>query len=137
MRAPSASRRLALASSSAPPLFRRYPPYNLPRAPPAQLRASSSSPAAAPPPPPPPPSAAPTAASLERALRASSSLGLTPDCSVKVTDTSGGCGAFFDVLVVSSRFAGLAPLAQHRRVASALGAAVGAKHGLTIKTRAA
>jgi stress-induced morphogen len=135
MRALSASRRLALASSSAPPLFRRCPSHNLPRAPPAQLRASSSSPAAAPPPP--PPSAAPTAASLERALRASSSLGLTPDCSVKVTDTSGGCGAFFDVLVVSSRFAGLAPLAQHRRVASALGAAVGAMHGLTIKTRAA
>ena len=132
MRALSAAPRLALASSSAAPLFRRCPSYNLPRAPPAQLRASSSSPAA-----PPPPSAAPTAASLERALRASSSLGLTPDCSVKVTDTSGGCGAFFDVLVVSSRFAGLAPLAQHRRVASALGAAVGAMHGLTIKTRAA
>ena len=81
------------------------------------------------------PAAAPTAASLERSLRSCAALGLTAGCEVAVTDTSGGCGAFFDVLVVSSRFAGLSPLAQHRRVAAALGPAVAKMHGMTIKTR--
>ena len=53
---------------------------------------------------------------------------------VVVKDVSGGCGAFFDVLVVSQRFVGASVVAQHRLVNAALEAEVGKMHGLTVKT---
>lgn len=53
---------------------------------------------------------------------------------VVVKDVSGGCGAFYDVLVVSPRFVGTTIVAQHRLVCSVLELELGKMHGLTVKT---
>jgi len=53
---------------------------------------------------------------------------------VEVKDVSGGCGAFFNVLVVAARFEGLPVMQQHRAVNAALEAEIGKMHGLTIRT---
>lgn len=57
-----------------------------------------------------------------------------PTCSVEVKDVSGGCGDFYQVLVVSPRFAGLNTVKQHRAVNAVLEADIGKMHGLTLKT---
>ena len=54
---------------------------------------------------------------------------------VEVTDISGGCGAFFKVLVVAPAFTGLPIVKAHRLVLDALEKEVGKMHGLTIETR--
>lgn len=54
---------------------------------------------------------------------------------VQVKDTSGGCGAFYSVLVVSERFKGKRLLEQHRMVKEALKEEVKDIHGLTIVTK--
>mmetsp|Transcript_11709 Transcript_11709/g.29583 ORF Transcript_11709/g.29583 Transcript_11709/m.29583 type:complete len:132 (+) Transcript_11709:43-438(+) len=53
---------------------------------------------------------------------------------VSVLDTSGGCGASFEVsLVVSEKFAGKPPLARHRLVNAALKEELKEIHALAIK----
>lgn len=53
---------------------------------------------------------------------------------VEVKDVSGGCGAFYTVIVVSPQFTGLTPLKQHRLVNEALEKDIGKMHGLTLRT---
>ena len=79
------------------------------------------------------PASAPTHAKTEERMKVilTKMLGATY-CTVE--DTSGGCGAFYRVRVVSSLFDGLSPLAQHRKVQAALAKDIGAMHGLTIET---
>lgn len=54
---------------------------------------------------------------------------------VEVTDISGGCGASFEVVLVSAKFDGVALLQRHRMVNTALAdAGVGKElHAVTIK----
>ena len=54
---------------------------------------------------------------------------------VEVTDVSGGCGAFFKILVVAPVFNGIPMVKAHRLVLEALEKDVGKMHGLTIETR--
>jgi BolA protein len=49
-----------------------------------------------------------------------------------VRDTSGGCGAFFKIFIVSPAFAGKNALARHRMVQAAIKDNIKAMHGLTI-----
>lgn len=49
-----------------------------------------------------------------------------------VKDTSGGCGAFFNIQIVSEQFAGKTPLARHRMVQAAIKENIKNMHGLTI-----
>ncbi len=51
-----------------------------------------------------------------------------------VTDTSGGCGAMFSVIVVSSKFEGMSRLKRHRLVNSSLGDQFEQLHALSLKT---
>ena len=53
---------------------------------------------------------------------------------VKVMDTSGGCGSFYNVIVVSPQFDGMTTIRQHRAVTAVLEAEIGKMHGLTIRT---
>ncbi|KAJ0395333.1 hypothetical protein P43SY_006395 [Pythium insidiosum] len=53
---------------------------------------------------------------------------------VKVLDVSGGCGAMYDVEVVSPQFVGLTRVKQHRMVNEALKQEIKDMHGLTIRT---
>lgn len=50
-----------------------------------------------------------------------------------VEDTSGGCGAKFEVLIVSPAFEGVALLERHRRVNAALSEELKSMHALSIK----
>ncbi|KAI8464103.1 MAG: bola protein [Monoraphidium minutum] len=61
---------------------------------------------------------------LESALQATS---------VTVLDTSGGCGAAFDVAVVSPLFEGKMLIARHRMVHDAIKEDMGGIHALSIK----
>ncbi len=72
------------------------------------------------------PKASAMKAALESSLKATR---------VEVTDVSGGCGAFFKVLVVADAFAGVPTVRAHRMVLDALEKDVGKMHGLTIETR--
>ena len=72
----------------------------------------------------------PNAAAMITALKGA--LGAT---TVEVTDVSGGCGAFFKVLVVAPAFAGVPMIKAHRMVLDTLEKEVGKMHGLTIETR--
>lgn len=51
-----------------------------------------------------------------------------------IEDTSGGCGAFFRVLVVSPAFDGLSMVKQHRLVNATLKSHIANLHGLTLQT---
>jgi stress-induced morphogen len=51
----------------------------------------------------------------------------------EVLDTSGGCGASFDVSIVAQAFAGKALLARHRLVNDALKEEMAHIHALSIK----
>jgi BolA-like protein 3 len=53
---------------------------------------------------------------------------------VEIRDVSGGCGDFFQVLVVSPKFAGVPMVRQHRLVNEVLEKEIGNMHGLTLKT---
>jgi stress-induced morphogen len=53
---------------------------------------------------------------------------------VEVRDTSGGCGSFYQVLVVSPKFVGLTPVKQQRLVNAALAEHIGQMHGLNLYT---
>jgi stress-induced morphogen len=53
---------------------------------------------------------------------------------LRVEDTSGGCGAFFQVLVVSPAFTGLSLVKQHRLVNATLKPHIANLHGLTLQT---
>ena len=53
---------------------------------------------------------------------------------VNVQDTSGGCGAFFSIYVVSPVFEGKRIIEQHRMVKDLLKEEVVQLHGLTIAT---
>ncbi|GMH35783.1 hypothetical protein BSKO_03651 [Bryopsis sp. KO-2023] len=52
---------------------------------------------------------------------------------VEVVDTSGGCGAAFEVYVVSQKFEGKKVLERHRMVKSALEEEMKVIHALSIK----
>lgn len=49
-----------------------------------------------------------------------------------IQDVSGGCGAFFKMLVVSDKFEGKAMLARHRLVQGILKDEIADMHGLTL-----
>ncbi|TMW58822.1 hypothetical protein Poli38472_006967 [Pythium oligandrum] len=53
---------------------------------------------------------------------------------VKVLDVSGGCGAMYDIEIVSPRFVGQSRVKQHRMVNEALKNEIKEMHGLTIRT---
>lgn len=73
-----------------------------------------------------------TAAELQIKLLAEPRLA---PAAVTVKDTSGNCGSFFHVEVVSPAFAGLSLVQQHRLVNEAIRAEIKVIHGLTIVTR--
>jgi len=52
---------------------------------------------------------------------------------VTATDVSGGCGAKFDILVVSTHFEGVSLLDRHRKVNDALKEIMNQIHAITIK----
>jgi len=94
-------------------------------------RRALSSAAAAPPPPPTEPAGSREAA-MAQLLRTR-----LPAERVTVTDVSGGCGAFYNIVVVAAAFKGKPTIAQHRAVNAVLEAEIGKMHGLTLKTSAA
>lgn len=53
---------------------------------------------------------------------------------MQVDDTSGGCGDFFRVTVVSKKFEGVSLVMQHRMVNELLKKQFDEIHGLTLKT---
>lgn len=53
---------------------------------------------------------------------------------LSIEDTSGGCGAFFRINVVSDAFAGKSLVKQHRMVKDAIATEISAVHGVTINT---
>jgi len=53
---------------------------------------------------------------------------------VEVEDTSGGCGSFYRIRIVSIDFNGKSLLQQHKLVNQALGDEVKKFHGLNIQT---
>ena len=55
-------------------------------------------------------------------------------CSVAIRDVSGGCGAQFSVVVVSSAFESASRLQQQRMVNAALEPLVGGVHSITMST---
>lgn len=55
---------------------------------------------------------------------------------LEVTDTSGGCGAMFNIVVESPQFAGKSLVASHKMVTQALKAEFKDMHGLTLTTKA-
>ena len=54
---------------------------------------------------------------------------------IKVNDISGGCGAMFDILVVSKKFEGISVVKQHKMVMDILKKDIKNMHGLTINTK--
>ncbi|KAF0971983.1 hypothetical protein FDP41_009679 [Naegleria fowleri] len=54
---------------------------------------------------------------------------------IKVNDISGGCGAMFDILVVSKKFEGVSLVKQHKMVMEVLKRDIQNMHGLTINTK--
>ena len=63
---------------------------------------------------------------LESALKPSS---------LEVKDTSGGCGAMFDIKVTSSLFQGKTLVAQHKMVKATIADEIKSIHGLTVSTK--
>lgn len=59
--------------------------------------------------------------------------GLAPEV-VQIEDTSGGCGAFYRILVVSDAFKGKGVVAQHRLVQGLLSEDIKDIHGLQLVT---
>ncbi|KAJ1452037.1 bola protein [Pelagophyceae sp. CCMP2097] len=55
---------------------------------------------------------------------------------VDVVDTSGGCGAMYNIEVESAQFKGLSTLKQHKIVYALLHDDIKAMHGLSLKTSA-
>jgi len=55
---------------------------------------------------------------------------------INVEDTSGGCGAFYRIRVVSKEFKGKSILEQHKMVNQALAEEVKKLHGVNIETLA-
>lgn len=70
-------------------------------------------------------------ASVEQIAAAFTSLEPTHSA---ITDVSGGCGAAFELVVVSAKFEGVKLLERHRMVHAALGDITKAVHALTAKT---
>lgn len=54
---------------------------------------------------------------------------------VELEDTSGGCGSFFRVKVVSPQFDGMSRIKQHRLVNDILAPEIAQIHGLTVTTK--
>jgi len=55
---------------------------------------------------------------------------------IDVKDTSGGCGAFFEIFVESSEFNGKTLIQQHQMVNEVLKNELRQIHGVTLKTKA-
>ncbi|KAG8458112.1 hypothetical protein KFE25_012772 [Diacronema lutheri] len=73
----------------------------------------------------------PSSGERVKALLAGSALAPTV---LEVEDVSDGCGAKFEVVVVSANFEGKKLLERHRDVHEALGAEMGEIHALVLKT---
>lgn len=56
--------------------------------------------------------------------------------SIEVQDVSGGCGAMFEIVVISPEFKGLSTVKQHMMINKALKAEIKEMHGLRIHTEA-
>ncbi|KAJ8934892.1 hypothetical protein NQ314_013172 [Rhamnusium bicolor] len=54
---------------------------------------------------------------------------------ISVEDTSGGCGAMFNISIVTSEFKGLSVMKQHRLVYDILKEQIKNIHGLHLETR--
>ena len=80
------------------------------------------------------PSASPS--SIESAIRHKLSTELAAT-HIELEDTSGGCGTFFRLFVVSPKFSGLARVQQHRLINAAIRTELTALHGLTLQTLSA
>lgn len=72
--------------------------------------------------------------SSEQAIEAKLQQGLNASL-VMVKDTSGGCGSFYSIMVVSEAFRGKRLIEQHRMVKSLLKDEVADIHGLTLETK--
>nr|CAI5861081.1 unnamed protein product [Callosobruchus analis] len=59
-----------------------------------------------------------------------------PDATVTVEDTSGGCGAMFNIYVETKEFTGLNITKQHKLVYETLKEQIGKIHGLHVETKA-
>ncbi|CAH1170422.1 unnamed protein product [Phaedon cochleariae] len=55
---------------------------------------------------------------------------------INVEDTSGGCGAMFNVVIESPEFHGLSVMKQHRKVYDALKDQIKQIHGIHLETKA-
>jgi len=53
---------------------------------------------------------------------------------LSIEDTSGGCGSFFRINIVSEKFTGLSLMKQHRLVKDAISDEIAIVHGVTINT---
>ncbi len=53
---------------------------------------------------------------------------------VEIKDVSGGCGDFYQILVVSPQFQGVTRIHTHRMVNDVLEKFIGKMHGLTLRT---
>lgn len=53
---------------------------------------------------------------------------------VHITDTSGGCGTFFSIEIISEKFNGLKTFQRHKMVNKVLKEDIEQLHGLTLKT---
>lgn len=56
--------------------------------------------------------------------------------SIQVEDTSGGCGAMFNITIETEEFKGLSIMKQHRLVYDLLEEQLKAIHGLHLQTKA-
>lgn len=73
---------------------------------------------------------------VEKAIASKISEGIKSAETIRVQDTSGGCGSFYKIEVVASEFDGQSTIKQHRRVCSVLEEEMKAWHGANIVTRA-
>mmetsp|Transcript_18179 Transcript_18179/g.18229 ORF Transcript_18179/g.18229 Transcript_18179/m.18229 type:complete len:108 (+) Transcript_18179:101-424(+) len=73
--------------------------------------------------------------SLERKIHDTLKSNLKPT-KLDVVDTSGGCGAMFNITIESSLFKGMPLVKQHKLVTKTIAEEIEQLHGLTLKTKA-
>ena len=75
-----------------------------------------------------------TTAGAESMIRSILEKELTPT-KLEVQDTSGGCGAMFNIVVESPKFKGKTLVTQHKLVTQLLKTQIKEMHGLTLSTK--
>ena len=73
---------------------------------------------------------------VEKAIATKLSEGIKSADTIRVQDTSGGCGSFYKIEVMASEFEGQSTIKQHRLVCSVLEEEMKAWHGANIVTKA-